>query len=128
MIHAVEPRSQPITRVHNLLLAPVLFSFDVHLTKMADSHHEEKGPQIVTASPRYSDCTSCRIIGTASLAGVGAYSLWGARAAAPGSPGQKKIVAGLGVGTLCLNSWSPLITMHLSLLRCKCLEMVQSLM
>lgn len=46
----------------------------------------------------YKDCLSCRIIGTGTLIGIGSYSLWQSRATAPGSWGQKKIVAGLGVG------------------------------
>ncbi|KAF5385863.1 hypothetical protein D9615_002357 [Tricholomella constricta] len=50
------------------------------------------------ASRPYKDCLSCRIIGTGTLAGVGSYAIWQSRAAALGSPGQKKIVAGLGIG------------------------------
>ncbi|KAF8070349.1 hypothetical protein FPV67DRAFT_1487046, partial [Lyophyllum atratum] len=46
------------------------------------------------------DCISCRIVGTGTLTGVGSYALWQSRVAAPGSPGQKKIVAGLGVAFL----------------------------
>jgi hypothetical protein len=32
------------------------------------------------------------------MAGTGAYAIWQSRGAAPGSSGQKRIVAGLGVG------------------------------
>jgi len=32
------------------------------------------------------------------MAGTGAYAIWQTRAAAPGSPAQKRIVAGLGLG------------------------------
>jgi hypothetical protein len=44
------------------------------------------------------DCLGCRIVGSGTFAAVGSYALWQARAAAPGSPGQKRIIAGLGVG------------------------------
>lgn len=44
------------------------------------------------------ECLSCRIMGTGVMAGTGSYAIWQARAAAPGSPGQKKIIAGLGLG------------------------------
>lgn len=47
----------------------------------------------------YKDCLSCRIIGTGTLAGVGSYAFWQSRAVAPGSPWQKRAMAGLGVGT-----------------------------
>ncbi|KAK0486049.1 hypothetical protein IW261DRAFT_1453477 [Armillaria novae-zelandiae] len=45
----------------------------------------------------YKDCLSCRIIGTGTLTGVGGYALMQSRATAPGTPGQKRIMAGLGV-------------------------------
>ena len=48
--------------------------------------------------PKSKECLSCRIIGTGALGGVGSYALWQSRAAAPGSIGQKRVVAGLGVG------------------------------
>jgi len=44
------------------------------------------------------ECLSCRVMGTGVLAGTGAYAIWQSRATAPGSPGQKRIVAGLGLG------------------------------
>ncbi len=44
------------------------------------------------------ECLSCRVIGTGVIAGTGAYAIWQSRGAAPGSLGQKRIVAGLGVG------------------------------
>jgi predicted ribosomally synthesized peptide with SipW-like signal peptide len=44
------------------------------------------------------ECLSCRLIGTGALGGVGSYALWQSRATAPGSLGQKRVVAGLGVG------------------------------
>lgn len=56
--------------------------------------------QVETAPARKQDCLSCRIVGTGTFATVGTYALWQSRAAAPGGPGQKKIVAGLGVGML----------------------------
>lgn len=51
------------------------------------------------SNPR--ECLSCRIMGTGVMAGTGSYAIWHARAAAPGSPGQKKIIAGLGLGESC---------------------------
>ena len=48
---------------------------------------------------QYKDCLSCRIIGTGTLSGVGSYAIWQARATAPGSSGQKKMLAGVGVGS-----------------------------
>lgn len=48
--------------------------------------------------PKHKECLSCRLIGTATLGGVGSYALWQSRATAPGSLGQKRVVAGLGVG------------------------------
>ncbi|KAF8197991.1 hypothetical protein BJ912DRAFT_952748 [Pholiota molesta] len=50
------------------------------------------------APPNPKECLSCRIMGTGVLAGTGSYAIWQSRASAPGSPGQKKIVAGLGLG------------------------------
>lgn len=44
------------------------------------------------------DCLSCRIIGTGTLGGVGTYALWQSRAAAPGTPLQKKCLAVVGLG------------------------------
>lgn len=52
----------------------------------------------IGAIPDHRECLSCRIIGSGAFAGVGTYALWQSRAAAKGSPGQKRIVAGLGVG------------------------------
>ncbi|KAK0504516.1 hypothetical protein EDD18DRAFT_302643 [Armillaria luteobubalina] len=50
----------------------------------------------------YKDCLSCRIIGTGTLTGVGGYALMQSKATAPGTPVQKRIMAGLGVGmNLC---------------------------
>lgn len=46
------------------------------------------------------DCLSCRIMGAGLMAGTGSYAIWQSRAAAPGSPAQKKVVAGLGVALL----------------------------
>ncbi len=45
------------------------------------------------------ECLPCRIMGSGVMAGTGGYAIWQSRAAAPGSPGQKKIVAGLGLGS-----------------------------
>lgn len=44
------------------------------------------------------DCLSCRIVGSATFAGVGVYALRQSRASAPGTPAQKRIIGGLGVG------------------------------
>ena len=52
----------------------------------------------INAIPSTKDCLSCRIIGTGALGGTGAYAIWQARRAAPGSMGQKRILAGLGLG------------------------------
>jgi hypothetical protein len=45
------------------------------------------------------ECLSCRIVGSATFAGVGIYALAQTRRSAPGSLAQKRIVGGLGVGT-----------------------------
>jgi hypothetical protein len=50
------------------------------------------------ASPKYKDCPLCRIVGSATFATIGTYALWQSRAAAPGSPLQRRMVAGLGLG------------------------------
>jgi len=47
------------------------------------------------------DCLSCRIVGCGAFAGVGIYALMQARATAPGTPAQKRIIGGLGVGVCC---------------------------
>jgi len=47
------------------------------------------------------DCSSCRIVGCGAFAGVGIYALMQARATAPGTPAQKRIIGGLGVGVCC---------------------------
>lgn len=68
-------------------------------------------PQQSVGSKRYNDCLSCRIVGTGTLAGVGSYAIWQSRAAAPGGPAQKRIVAGLGVGVYhfsCYTLFNPL--------------------
>ncbi len=52
----------------------------------------------IESLPNKKDCLGCRIVGSGTFAAVGTYALWQARAAAPGSPAQKRIVAGLGVG------------------------------
>jgi hypothetical protein len=69
----------------------------------SSTEHARQNDQLVTqineaANPR--ECLSCRITGAGVMAGTGSYAIWQARAAAPGSPGQKKIVAGLGLGEL----------------------------
>ncbi|KAF9453923.1 hypothetical protein P691DRAFT_522620 [Macrolepiota fuliginosa MF-IS2] len=46
------------------------------------------------------DCMSCRIVGSGTFAGVGIYALTKSRAAAPGTPGQKRIIGGLGIALL----------------------------
>lgn len=46
------------------------------------------------------DCLSCRIVGSATFAGVGIYALLQSRASAPGTFAQKRIIGGLGVGML----------------------------
>lgn len=50
--------------------------------------------------PKAPECISCRLIGTGALAGTGAYAIWLSRAAAPGSPGQRRVLAGLGIGKM----------------------------
>lgn len=45
------------------------------------------------------ECLTCRIIGTAALAGTGVYALNQSRAHAPGSVVGKRIMAGVGVCT-----------------------------
>ncbi|KAJ3862194.1 MAG: hypothetical protein NXY57DRAFT_494963 [Lentinula lateritia] len=46
------------------------------------------------------DCISCRIVGTGTFATVGGYALWQSRAVSPGTPMQKRVMAGVGVGML----------------------------
>ncbi|KAJ7983124.1 hypothetical protein DFH06DRAFT_1172483 [Mycena polygramma] len=46
------------------------------------------------------DCLACRITGTATFTGLGAYALWMSRAAAPGSRGSKNFVALFGAAML----------------------------
>lgn len=41
------------------------------------------------------------MVGSATFATVGTYALWQSRAAAPGSPLQKRVVAGFGLGMHC---------------------------
>ena len=43
------------------------------------------------------ECFTCRVIGTAALAGTGVYALNQSRAHAPGSVVGKRIMAGVGV-------------------------------
>jgi hypothetical protein len=69
------------------------------MTIESENHHQDitlpqnKQPAFVP-----NDCLSCRITGTATLVGVGSYALWRSRATAPGSLGQKRVIAGLGAG------------------------------
>lgn len=55
----------------------------------------------INSIPGTNECLSCRIIGTGALGGTGTYAIWQARRAAPGSIGQKRILAGLGLGSFC---------------------------
>ncbi|KIY73281.1 hypothetical protein CYLTODRAFT_332346, partial [Cylindrobasidium torrendii FP15055 ss-10] len=43
------------------------------------------------------DCLSCRIIGAGTLSGLGVYSIYSARAKAPGSIMGKRALAGVGI-------------------------------
>ena len=74
------------------------------MTIESEIHHQDitlpqsnKQPSFVDRKKR-NECLSCRLIGTGALGGVGSYALWQSRATAPGSLGQKRVVAGLGVG------------------------------
>ncbi|THV06717.1 hypothetical protein K435DRAFT_452285 [Dendrothele bispora CBS 962.96] len=49
---------------------------------------------------RIKDCPTCRIVGTATFTTVGGYALWQSRAVAPGTPLQKRMMAGVGVALL----------------------------
>ncbi|KAF7291915.1 hypothetical protein MIND_01216800 [Mycena indigotica] len=49
---------------------------------------------------RQTDCLACRITGTATFTGLGAYALWMSREAAPGGRGSKRIIAVLGAAML----------------------------
>jgi len=62
------------------------------------------------------DCVSCRIMGTGLMAGTGSYAIWQSRAAAPGSPAQKKVVAGLGLGSNKLQALLQKLIYHVVLL------------
>ncbi|KAF9070867.1 hypothetical protein BDP27DRAFT_1263271, partial [Rhodocollybia butyracea] len=44
------------------------------------------------------DCISCRIVGTGTFATLGGYAIWQSRAVSPGTPVQKRIMTGVGVG------------------------------
>lgn len=73
------------------------------MTIESEIHHQDTLPQsnrqpglVEGTIPK--ECLSCRLIGTGALGGVGSYALWQSRATAPGSLGQKRVVAGLGVG------------------------------
>lgn len=74
------------------------------MTIESEIHHQDITPPQSSKQPGFVDltkpkeCLSCRVIGTGALGGVGSYALWQSRATAPGSLGQKRIVAGLGVG------------------------------
>lgn len=58
----------------------------------------------INALERANDCLSCRIIGASALGGTGAYAIWQSRTAAPGSIGQKRVLAGLGLGTFAIDT------------------------
>ena len=70
----------------------------------SEIHHQDIAPPKSNNQPGFvsrtkpKECLSCRLIGTGALGGVGSYALWQSRATAPGSLGQKRVVAGLGVG------------------------------
>ena len=73
------------------------------MTIESEIHHQDITPQSnkqpgFVDRTRPKECLSCRLIGTGALGGVGSYALWQSRATAPGSLGQKRVVAGLGVG------------------------------
>ncbi|KAF8875802.1 hypothetical protein CPB84DRAFT_1715272 [Gymnopilus junonius] len=54
--------------------------------------------QALSSPPR--ECLSCRIMGTGILAGTGSYAIWQSRAAATGTPLQKKMVATVGLALI----------------------------
>lgn len=96
---------------HNIQLQPT-FTCDrvlFNLAAMSSTANEDLPKPVrpsqsltehIHAMPGSKDCLSCRIVGTGTFAGVGAYALYQARPAALGSPMQKRLVAGLGVCTL----------------------------
>lgn len=56
-------------------------------------------PLAQNADLRPKECLTCRVIGTAALAGVGVYALNQTRPHAPGSIMGKRVMAGVGVCT-----------------------------
>ena len=76
----------------------------LYSTMTSEIHHQDITPPKSNKRPgsvdrtKPNECLSCRLIGTGALGGVGSYALWQSRASAPGSLGQKRLVAGLGVG------------------------------
>lgn len=65
---------------------------------------EQAPVERIDTHPRVQECLSCKVIGTGVLAGTGAYAIWQSRGAAPGSLGQKRIVAVLGVGKFAIGT------------------------
>ncbi|PPQ98432.1 hypothetical protein CVT24_004111 [Panaeolus cyanescens] len=64
-----------------------------------NTHHDMKSVNVGLqgSTPAKQECLSCRIIGTSVLAGTGSYAIWQSRTAAPGTPVQKRMLAGLGI-------------------------------
>ncbi|GLB37307.1 hypothetical protein LshimejAT787_0403580 [Lyophyllum shimeji] len=94
-----------------IVLDVMLFPMDLrsdhvalhHTTTMPDAQDAAVIPKAAPVRQEdlpNKDCLSCRLIGTGALTGVGSYALWQSRVAAPGSPGQKRILAGLGLAFL----------------------------
>ncbi|PPQ70529.1 hypothetical protein CVT26_013987 [Gymnopilus dilepis] len=63
------------------------------MTRDASSANQDASQDL----PKPQECLSCRIMGTGVLAGTGAYAIWQSRAAAAGTPFQKKTVAAVGM-------------------------------
>ncbi|KAI5889315.1 uncharacterized protein SCHCODRAFT_02634157 [Schizophyllum commune H4-8] len=50
----------------------------------------------VAPQKEFQDCLQCRVVGTATFAGLGVYSFMQARRATPGSLWEKRIAVALG--------------------------------
>ncbi|KAL1760575.1 hypothetical protein FB107DRAFT_256109 [Schizophyllum commune] len=52
--------------------------------------------QVTPQKNEFQDCLQCRVVGTATFAGLGIYSFMQARRATPGSLWEKRIAVALG--------------------------------
>ena len=75
----------------------VFYPFLLHPVTMSATNTSSTA-QVTPQKNEFQDCLQCRVVGTATFAGLGIYSFMQARRATPGSLWEKRIAVALGAG------------------------------